>query len=149
LTRGWSHTACPGGVRVAGHGTSLAEAFAEAALGVFALVVPPAAIEERERREVRAHAVSAEAFLEAWIGECLYLYDVEGFVARRVEFVAFHPDPGAGGEPLRLHCWLHGEEVDPARHGPGSPPASPLAHAISVATSPGRVEVSACLEVAT
>jgi hypothetical protein len=38
-------------------------------------------------------------------------------VARRVEFVAFVMNASAlGGEPLRLHCLLHGEEAEPTRH---------------------------------
>ena len=46
------------------------------------------------------------------------LLDVEGFVASRVEFIASALDAAAlGGEPLRLHCLLHGQETDPARHG--------------------------------
>jgi hypothetical protein len=38
-------------------------------------------------------------------------------VARRVEFVALVLNASAlGGEPLRLHCLLHGEEAEPTRH---------------------------------
>ena len=52
-----------------------------------------------------------------WLNECLYVLDVEGFVPRRVEFTIFALDAAAaGGEPLRLHCRLHGEDRDPARH---------------------------------
>ena len=49
-----------------------------------------------------------------WLGECLYVHDVEGFVAGRVEFAALDAEPRAGGEPFRLHGFLHGEEIDPA-----------------------------------
>lgn len=86
-------------------------------MGLFALAVDPASVEEREARVVRAHGVEAAALLVNWLNECLYVLDVEGFVARRVEFISSSLDVAAlGGEPLRLHCLLHGEEMDPARH---------------------------------
>jgi protein archease len=104
---------------VVGRGETLAEAFAQVALGVFALLADPASVEERDAREVRAHGSAPEALLVNWLNECLYVLDVEGFVARRVEFGGFALDAGApGGEPLRLHCRLHGENLDPARHIP-------------------------------
>jgi SHS2 domain-containing protein len=80
-------------------------------------VADPASVEERDAREVRAHGNAPEALLVNWLNECLYVLDVEGFVARRVEFGSFSLDPAApGGEPLRLHCRLLGEDFDPARH---------------------------------
>lgn len=84
---------------------------------MFALAVDPVSVEERETRVVRAHGPEIETLLVSWLNECLYVLDVEGFVARRVEFLALALDAAAlGGEPLRLHCLLHGEEIDPARH---------------------------------
>jgi SHS2 domain-containing protein len=104
---------------VIGRGANLPEAFAQVALGVFALLVDPATVEERDVREVRAHGTAPETLLVNWVNECLYVLDVEGFVARRVEFTTFALDPVApGGEPLRLHSRLHGEDLDPVRHVP-------------------------------
>jgi len=41
---------------------------------------------------------------------------VEGFACRSIEFAVFDAAPTAGGEPLRLHAFLRGEPVEPARH---------------------------------
>jgi protein archease len=101
---------------VVGLGPTAPEAFAQAATGLFALIADPAAVEERDTREVRAHGRTPESLLRAWLAECLYVLEVEGFAARRVEWVFFSLEPAAGGEPLRLHARLHGEETDPARH---------------------------------
>lgn len=102
-----------------GRGATLPEAFAQVALGVFALLADPASVEERDAREVRAHGGAPETLLVNWLNECLYVLDVEGFVPRRVEFTIFALDASApGGEPLRLHCRLHGEDLDSARHIP-------------------------------
>jgi SHS2 domain-containing protein len=106
-----------GGRGVSGKGPSLQDAFAQVGLGVLALVVEPASVEERETRAVRAHGVDSVDLLVNWLNECLYVLDVEGFVACRVEFITFVPHGAAlGGEPLRLHCLLHGEEAEPDRH---------------------------------
>lgn len=79
----------------------------------------PASVEEQESRVIRAHGVDPARLLVNWLNECLYVLDVEGFVAHRVEFISSALDPSApGGEPLRLQCLLHGEGVDPARHVP-------------------------------
>jgi SHS2 domain-containing protein len=104
---------------VVGRGATLPEAFSQVALGVFALLADPDSVEERDAREVRAHGSAPETLLVNWLNECLYVLDVEGFVPRRVEFTIFALDASApGGEPLRLHCRLHGEDLDPARHIP-------------------------------
>jgi SHS2 domain-containing protein len=97
----------------------LEEAFADTAQGVFAMVLDPALIVERDTRVVRAHGTDIADLLVNWLGECLYVLDVEGFAARRVEMLASALSAGAsGGEPLRLHCLLRGEEIDPRRHDP-------------------------------
>jgi SHS2 domain-containing protein len=81
--------------------------------------VDPASVEEQESRVIRAHGVDPAKLLVNWLNECLYVLDVEGFVAHRVEFISSALDPSApGGEPLRLQCLLHGEEADPTRHVP-------------------------------
>ena len=118
MSAGFTYFDAAGGKGVSGKGPTIQEAFAQVGVGAFALAVDPASVEEREARAVRAHGVDAADLLVNWLNECLYVLDVEGFAARRVEFIAFTIDAaGLGGEPLRLHCLLHGEEADPARHG--------------------------------
>lgn len=138
------------GIGVAGRGGDLPAAFAQAALGMFAVMVSPDSVEEREIREVRAHAGSLEPLLVSWLNECLYVHEVEGFVAGRIDFVVFDAVPGAGGEPLRLHARLHGEEIDPARHRrQGAEPQvkGALPGHVQVSSVAGGFEVRAVLEV--
>src|SRR5262245_36044510 len=97
---GWERFEAPGGVGLVARGASLRDLFARAALGMFTLIAGPPGGEEREVREVRAHAGSLERLLVNWLGECLYVHDVEGFVARRVEFAVLDAEPSAGGEPF-------------------------------------------------
>lgn len=121
MSGGFEYFQAEGGAGVAARGPTLEAAFAQAALGAFARIANLSAVKEREVREVRAHGSSLTALLVNWVNECLYLHEVEGFLARRVEFAAFEARPRPGAEPLRLHGFLHGEQVDPVRHQPLAP----------------------------
>jgi len=126
---------------------TLREAFANAALAVLGLAVDPASVTEREIREVRAHGTTPEALLIQWISECLYVHDVEAFVARRIDFVVFDTEPKPGGEPLRLHGFLHGEELDPARHGVLALVTGSQPRFVSIQAGPAGFEISLELAV--
>jgi len=80
---GWEHFETEADVGVHAWAATRAEAFAQASLGVFALIVRPEEVTEREHREVRAQADSPERLLVGWINECLYVHEIEGFVVRR------------------------------------------------------------------
>ena len=97
-------------------GPTLPEAFSRIALALFAAAVDPASVDETEVREVRAHGPDRAALLRRSLDECLYVHEVEGFACRSIEFAVFEAASSAGAEPLRLHAFLHGEPVDPARH---------------------------------
>jgi SHS2 domain-containing protein len=108
-------------VEITGHGASIPTAFAQAALGVLSLVAERVVPGAQDRREVRAHGQSLDDLLAAWIGECLYVHEIEGWVAERIEFAAFATATTPGGEALRLHAFVHGGEVPADAQGtPGS-----------------------------
>lgn len=120
-------------------GSTRGEAFAQAALGVLALVVAPEEVEAREAREVRAQGESPEALLVAWVNECLYVHEIEGFVARRAEVLAC--------ADTLVHGVLHGEPLDPRRHRLGTVVKAATLHRTSVAERQGRHEVSLIVDV--
>jgi SHS2 domain-containing protein len=76
------HTAEAG---VVARGATLAEAFANAAEGMYALVLELGGIEERETREVRLEATNHESLLVDWLQELVFLTETEGLVFRRFE----------------------------------------------------------------
>jgi len=130
MGEGFEHVVLTGGiVQVTGQGASLQEAFAQAALGVFALI-GQRADSDHEMREVRAHGQSPCDLLLNWIAECLYVHELEAFIPSRIEFASFPERPDAGGEALRLHAFLHGEPIE-ADARQSDPPAP---------TGPARVE---------
>jgi SHS2 domain-containing protein len=136
---GWEHFETEADVGVHAWAATRAGAFAEAAVGVFALIVRPEEVQGREHREVRAQADSPERLLVAWINECLYVHEIEGFVVRRVEV-------DACTETL-VHGVLHGEEVDAARHRLGTIVKAATLHQVSVSESDGRHEVRVIVDV--
>ena len=136
---GWAHFDVEADVGVRGWGATRAEAFAQATLGVFALLVTPEDVQERERREVRAQADSPEALLVAWIDECLYVHEIEGFVARSAT-LSVCTDSLA-------HGVLVGEPTDPDRHRLGTVVKGATFHKVRVEARDDRHEVEVIVDV--
>ena len=136
---GWEHFEVEADVGVRAWGATRAQALAQATLGVFALIVMPAEVEPRERREVRAQADGAEALLVAWIDECLYVHDIEGFVVHDVELSVC--------TDTLAHGVLHGEPLDPARHRVGTVVKGATYHDVKVAVRNGVHEVKVIVDV--
>ena len=124
---GWEHFDVEADVGVRAWGPTRAEAFAQAALGVLALIVAPEQVEVREAREVRAQGEAPETLLVAWVNECLYVHEIEGFVVQAVELTTCT-------EAL-AHGLLHGEPLDPGRHRLGTVVKGAIRHRAGVAPS--------------
>ena len=126
-------------VGVRAWGPDRPEAFAQAALGVLALGVTPADVAERETRDVRAQAATVEDLLVAWINECVYVHEIEGFAVRRVTVRRLDGDV--------VHGVLHGESLDPGRHRLGTVVKGATHHQVSVATTAIGVELRLIVDV--
>jgi SHS2 domain-containing protein len=136
---GWEHFEVEADVGVRGWGATRASAFAQVTLGVFALLVDPAEVEAREQREVRAQADTPESLLVAWVDECLYVHDIEGFVVHDVEL-------SVCADTL-AHGVLRGEPVDAARHRVGTVVKGATYHAVSVGVRDGVHEARIIVDV--
>ena len=128
-------------------GPTLPDAFCRIALALFDAAVDPASVEETEVREVRAHGPDRPALLRRWLDECLYVHEVEGFACRSIEFAVFDEAPSPGGEPLRLHAFLHGEPIDPTRHRTRAAIRGIGAQGLSVQAESGSFWVRATLDL--
>jgi len=136
---GWEHFEVEADVGVRGWGDSRALAVAQATLGVFALLVEPAEVEPREVREVRAQADGPETLLVAWIDECLYVHDIEGFVVREVEMTVC--------TDTLAHGLLRGEPLDPARHHVGTVVKGATYHTVALTVREGLHEARIIVDV--
>ena len=76
------HTADVG---VVAHGPTLAETFAGAAEGMYALMVEPGDVRPSEPREIRLSAPDRERLLVAWLLELLFLTESQQLLFRRFE----------------------------------------------------------------
>jgi SHS2 domain-containing protein len=103
------HTADIG---IVARGATLAEAFANAATGMFSLMVEMEEVAEREERRVSVEATDREGLLVAWLSELLFLLDVEDLVFGRFEVDRI-------GE-TRLEGRAFGERLDRERHPKGT-----------------------------
>lgn len=126
-------------VGVRARGIDQAQAFAQAALGVLALGVTPAEVEERDTRDVRAQGGSPEELLVAWVNECVYVHEIEGFAVHRVSVAAL--DAGV------VHGTLHGEELDPSRHRLGTVVKGVTHHLVTVRATATGYEISLIVDV--
>jgi len=136
---GFEHFDVEADVGVRAWGPTRDEAFAQAALGVFALIVAPEEVAPRETREVRAQGDSVETLLVSWINECLYVHEIEGFVVHHIA-------------PVRVDEWLahgilHGEPVDVARHRLGTVVKGATFHRLEVVERDGLHEVRIIVDV--
>jgi SHS2 domain-containing protein len=87
---------------------TLAEAFANAAYGLFAIIAELKNVRESEYRQVEIREEDSETLLFEWLNHLLYLFDVETILFRRFDISGFD------GLGLRATCY--GERYDPSRH---------------------------------
>jgi SHS2 domain-containing protein len=139
VIEGYEHFEVEADVGVRAWAPTLAAAFAQTALGVFALVVPPEDVTVRETREVRAQGEGLETLLVSWINECLYVHEIEGFAVHQVIVTS---EPGAF-----VHGELHGEPIDSERHRLGTVVKAATLHGVAVISSPGHHETRLVVDV--
>ncbi len=105
----FEHTADVG---IFARGATPAELFANAAVGLFALMVDLDGVEEREERSIEISARDREGLLVNWLTELLYYLDAEQMLFRRFaidEISDAHLRARGWGEPIdrerhTLHC---------------------------------------------
>jgi SHS2 domain-containing protein len=105
----WEHFEHGADIGVRGRGASRAEAFAQAALGLTAVVTDLAAVEPREPVAVKCEAPDDELLFAEWLNALVYQMST-----RRMLFSRFRVRIRGG----RLSGVAWGERVDVARHRP-------------------------------
>jgi len=100
----------PADIGISARGDDYAEAYANAARGLFSLIVNQNSVEERSIKEVHIEGDDREHLLVRWLSELLYLYDGEKFVISEVEVQC--------PTPTVLRAMLKGETLDANRHSP-------------------------------
>ena len=122
------HTADTG---LVAYGDSLAEAFANAAYGLFSIITEIRRVSEVESRPVAVSAQDAEGLLFSWMNDLIYIFEVERFLFKRFDIPQFNE------HNLEATCW--GERYDPSRHQLKLGVKSATYHMLKV--EKGRVQV--------
>jgi len=125
-------------------GRDLAEAFAEAARGMFAVMYETDSVGETLTRQIEVSAPDPEALLVEWLNSLLYLATVEHAVFGRFEVAIAPPKDGT---EWRLRATVYGDPVDPARHSFGLEVKAATYHGLRVRSLDGRAEVEVILDV--
>ncbi len=115
------------------YGETLAEAFANAAYGMFSIIAELDAVREVETRRVEISEEDMEGLLFEWLNSLLYYFDVEMLLFKRFDIIEF----GEG----RLVAECHGEKYDPSRHHLKTGVKSATYHMLEVDREKNRVQV--------
>lgn len=99
------HTADVG---IIAYGDSVADAFANAACGLFSIITDPSTVRETLSHTVEATGEDMETLLFEWLNELIYLFDAKRLLFKRFDIMELTD------EVLKAVC--HGEKYDPGRH---------------------------------
>jgi protein archease len=132
---GWEHFPHDADVGVRGFGATAADAFAQAALALTA-VVTNARVEPLVSVEVSCEAPDLELLFVDWLNTIIYEMAV-----RKMLFARF----AVTIEGTRLKATLWGEPVDVARHAPACEPKGATYTALRVAQQAGGLWSAGCV----
>jgi len=124
------HTADTG---LVAYGSSLAEAFANAAYGLFSIMAELNKVRGVESRPVTVSADDAEGLLFNWLNHLVYIFDVEYLLFKRFDITEFTE------HNLKATCW--GETYNPSRHQLKLGVKSATYHMLKVDRDKNRVQV--------
>ena len=131
----WEHFEHEADIGVRGRGATLAEAFAQAALALTAIVTDPALVEPRIPVAIRCEAPDPEFLLVDWLNALIY-----EMATRHMLFS--HYDVRIEGDRLEATAW--GEPVDRSRHQPAVEPKGATFTALQVARQ-GEEWIAQCV----
>ena len=115
------------------YGRSLAEAFANAAYGLFSIIAELKTVKEIESRQLEVKEDDTEALLFEWLNRLIYLFDVDMLLLKRFEVTDFD------GRGLKATCY--GEKYDPSRHQLKTGVKSATYHLLKVDKEKNQVQV--------
>lgn len=131
----FEHTADVG---IEARGAALEEAFANAARGMFSIIVDGSHIEAAQKRRITLEATEDhEQLLVDWLSELLYIHDVEGLVFDRFDVSI---DNG-----LDAVAW--GEPYSRSKHGYGTEIKAVTYHLLDITKTEEGIEVTVLFDI--
>jgi SHS2 domain-containing protein len=105
----WEHFEHRADIGVRGYGPSLAEAFAQAAMALTAIITDLSGVRPLQGVDVACTEADDELLFVDWLNRIVYEMAVGGMLFSRFEVAV---------EAGRLHATIYGEPLDRARHCP-------------------------------
>ncbi len=130
------HTADVG---IVAHGGSLAELFANAATGMFAVMADLEGVRETEERRIEVEGRDRERLMVRWLTELLYFLDAEEML-----FSRFAVDEASD---TRLQARAFGERIDPERHGLHFGVKAVTHHMLEISSEDGGYRAQVLLDI--
>jgi SHS2 domain-containing protein len=90
------------------YGNTLAEAFGNAAYGMFTIIAELGTVKETESRQLEVSDNDLEGLLFEWLNRLIYFFDVEMLLFKRFNISDLAEN--------RLKAICYGEKYDPSRH---------------------------------
>lgn len=115
------------------YGRTLAEAFGNAAYGMFSIITEPRKVREIESRRLEINEVDLEGLLFEWLNRLIYFFDVEMLLFKRFDV--------SGLDENRLKAVCYGEKYDPSRHHLKIGIKSPTYHMLKVDRDKNQLQV--------
>jgi len=109
MSKHWEHFTHEADIGVRGIGQTKAEAFAQVAMALTAVITDPDKVSPREKTIIHCSADDDELLLFDWLNALIY-----EIATRKVLFSRFEVD--ITGTSLKANCW--GEALDRQRHQP-------------------------------
>ena len=124
------HTADAG---LIAYGRTLADAFANAAYGMFSIMAELKTIKEVESRQIEISEEDPEGLLFEWLNSLIYYFDVEMLLFKRFDIMEL--------DRHQLKAVCSGEKYDPSRHHLKTGVKSATYHMLKVDTEKNQVQV--------
>ena len=115
------------------YGSTLAEAFGNAAYGMFSIIAKLGTVRETESRQLEVNDNDLEGLLFEWLNSLIYFFDVEMLLLKRFEISNLAEN--------RLKAICYGEKYNPSRHQLKTGVKSATYHMLKVDRDKNEVQV--------
>jgi SHS2 domain-containing protein len=133
----------PSDIGFRAYGRDLAEAFENAALAFFEVMVDTSKVQPREKIAIEVKAEDEKALLYDWIERFLYLRDAKGLVMSKFKVEEF--ERSNGGFKIKAKAW--GERFDPKKHEARTAVKAVTYHMMEIKHERGKCSVQAVVDI--
>jgi len=132
----------PSDIGFRAYGKDLAEAFENAALALFEVMVDTSKVEPREKVDVELEAEDEGALLYDWLARLIYLHDSKNIVMSKFKVKISRTK---GGFKLDAQAW--GERFEPKKHPERTAVKAMTYHMMEIKHEKNRCSVQAVVDI--